>query len=203
MIRQSLIQILAVCTGNVCRSPLAQLVLARTLDPDVFAISSAGTRPVIDARMMPEAAPFALERGVPQAAIQEHRARWLDETHLTSPELILAMAREHRTAVVELAPTRLRSTFTVREFARLATQLTDADATSVADASGQSPSERLAALLAHLSGIRSDIGPPDRAEDDDVLDPYLGPPPAYARMANELLPALDQVSRILAIVARC
>lgn len=194
-----MLQLLTVCTGNVCRSPLAQLILAQTLAGQDVEVSSAGTHPLIDAPIEAESARLAREHGVPAAAIEAHRARWLNESHLASPDLVLAMAREHRTAVVELAPARLRSTFTMREFARLATHVTDADATATADAAGHDPSPRLAALLAHLARLRSDIGPPDHADDDDVLDPYGRSSAAYDRMASELMPALDQIARIVAI----
>ncbi|MGY3795455.1 low molecular weight protein-tyrosine-phosphatase [uncultured Aquimarina sp.] len=36
-------KILMVCLGNICRSPLAEGILASKLDPDLYQISSAGT----------------------------------------------------------------------------------------------------------------------------------------------------------------
>jgi protein-tyrosine phosphatase len=87
----------------------------------------------------------------------------------------------------------------VREFARLAHEVTDADAHRVADAAGTDPAARLRALLAHLTGVRGELDPPADPTADDVVDPYRRSWDVYEQMASELMPALGEVVRILAI----
>ena len=120
-----MLELLTVCTGNICRSPLAEALLRERLAPLDVRVSSAGTRALVGYGMTPEAAQLAADYGVPEVAA--HRARFLTEGLLETPDLILAMSREHRRAIVDLAPRRLRSTFTLREFARLARFITCRD----------------------------------------------------------------------------
>ncbi|MDQ1129273.1 low molecular weight phosphatase family protein [Microbacterium sp. SORGH_AS_0888] len=192
-------EILTVCTGNVCRSPFAEVVLAAEL-PGI-GVASAGARALIDHPMEHDAARLARQYGISSEAVEAHRARWLTESHLSSPDLVLAMAREHRREVVELAPAKVRSAFTAREFARLAAYVPDAEARRIADAAGEVPRERLRALLASLAGLRSEVEPPLDPAEDDVIDPYRRGWESYELMATQLMPALGEVVRIARIAA--
>ncbi len=196
----SVLEILTVCTGNICRSPLAELLLRQQLD-GIATVSSAGVRAMVGEGMPDEAAELAAKRGVPASDIAQHRARWLNESHLKSPDLVLAMAREHRRAVVELSPSRIRSAFTAREFERLAERATDASLIAAADAAGSDPHERFAAVLQHLAGRRGLVAPPADPTDDDVVDPYRRSIDTYELSAAQLDPALAQVIRLTRIAA--
>ena len=99
-----MIEIATICTGNICRSPLAALLLQTRLAGRDVRVTSAGTRGMADHPMTPEAQQLALARGVGAADAAAHRARFLTEQHLGSADLVLAMAREHRRAVAELVP---------------------------------------------------------------------------------------------------
>src|SRR3989442_10239545 len=95
-------QILLVCTGNICRSPLAAALLQRALaqrginDLDV---SSAGTGAWDGAPVSEGAYLVGLERGLDLSA---HRARLLTRELVDAADLILTMARHHRARVDEL-----------------------------------------------------------------------------------------------------
>lgn len=108
-------RILAVCTGNVCRSPAAELLLGRGLGRGVV-VESAGTQALvdrpIDALMAETLAPLGIDTG-------GFSARALVPAMIERADLVLAMTREHRSAVVTLVPTALRRTFTLTEFAGL------------------------------------------------------------------------------------
>lgn len=193
-----MVEIMTICTGNICRSPLAALMLStRLADLDVT-VSSAGTRGMVDAGMTDEAQRLAFARGVTTDAAATHRARFLNEAHLAAPDLILAMTRDHRRAVAELAPSRLRSTFTVREFARLAASVPDASVRVAADgAATQDPSARLRAALAAVAGQRGLVLPPADPGDDDVIDPYRRSWTTYELSGSQLDPAIDEVVRVV------
>lgn len=195
----AMLQVLTVCTGNICRSPFAEIILQDELADRGVQASSAGVRALVDNPMTPEAAQLARQYGVPEPLVEGHHARWLNESHLDSPDLVIAMTREHRRAVVELAPAKLRSTFTARELARLAAQVSDADAAAVADAAGTDPRARLATLLAHLVMLRGETDLPGDPAEDDVIDPYRREWSVYEQMASELMPALGEIVRVLHI----
>ncbi|TXK16049.1 arsenate reductase/protein-tyrosine-phosphatase family protein [Microbacterium wangchenii] len=194
------IEILTVCTGNICRSPLAEQVLRTRLRPLDVRVASAGTHAMIDSPMTPEAARMAASLGVAADDSAAHRGRWLSERELASPDLVIAMTREHRRDVVELAPARMRSTFTVREFERLATGLPDAELRQAADAAGTDPHARVRAALALLTSRRGVAPAPAAASDDDVIDPYRRSWETYQRSTAQLLPGLTEVVRVLRAV---
>lgn len=194
---RSVFEILTVCTGNICRSPLAQTLLQSRLADLHPIITSAGTQGLDAAPMTDEARRLASELGVADELSAAHRSRYLTELDLASPDIILAMSREHRRRVVELAPHRLRSTFTAREFARLANDTSDADIVQAADAAGTAPSARLRAAVATVAGMRGASAPPADPAEDDVVDPYRRSWETYQRSAAQLVPAIDEVARVV------
>ncbi|WP_322409917.1 low molecular weight phosphatase family protein [Microbacterium invictum] len=190
-------EILTVCTGNICRSPLAASLLTTRLAPLDVVVGSAGTRGLSDAPMTPETVELAHALGVAPDETARHRARFLRETHLDSPDVIFAMTRDHRREIVELAPSRMRSTFTIREFARLADSLTDDQLRASADAGGSSASARVRALSAAVASQRGLVLPPADPADDDVVDPYGRSWQTYQLSASQLEPAVNSTVRAL------
>lgn len=193
-----MIEILTVCTGNVCRSPLAALLLrARLADLDVE-VGSAGVRALTGSPLTPETARLAAGYGVDAAAAAGHRGRRLTEAQLKSPDLVLAMDRTHRRAVVELSPRSLRSTFTLREFARLAQGLTDAEIRDAVAGAGD-PHERLRLALVRVSAQRGSVDPVPEPDADDVPDPYRRERAVYERSGALVASAVDDTVRVIRV----
>lgn len=190
-------EILTVCTGNICRSPLAEVLLRTRLAEFAPRVHSVGTHGLDGWGMTPESQRLAVDSGVAVTLAQSHRSRRLAHADLVSPDLVLAMSREHRDRIVELAPARVQSTFTVREFARLALGVTDAEVGAAADASGGTPSARVRAAVQRVAEQRDTAAPPADPADDDVMDPYGGSQRVYELSAAQLIPAIDQVCRIV------
>ncbi len=95
-------QVLLVCTGNICRSPLAEALLVRALRDrgmDGINVGSAGTGAWDGAPASEGAYLVGLERGLDLSA---HRARLLTREVVDEADLILTMARHHRARVDEL-----------------------------------------------------------------------------------------------------
>src|SRR5207249_10676249 len=95
-------QILLVCTGNICRSPLAAALLQRALAQrgiNDLEVSSAGTGAWDGAPVSEGAYLVGLERGLD---LSSHRARLLTRELVDAADLILTMARHHRARVDEL-----------------------------------------------------------------------------------------------------
>jgi protein-tyrosine-phosphatase len=96
--------ILLVCTGNTCRTPMAEgilrgLVTRRGLADIV--ISSAGTGAWDGAPASEGAYLVGLEKGLDLSA---HRARLLTPEVADSADLILTMSRSHRQRALAVAP---------------------------------------------------------------------------------------------------
>jgi protein-tyrosine phosphatase len=185
-----LFEILTVCTGNVCRSPLAELLLRARLADLSPVVTSAGTRGLASAPMTREAEHLAVALGVDAGDAASHRSRFLTEHHLSSPDLILTMTRDHRRAVAELAPSRLRETFTIREFARIAAEVPALELRQAADAAGLDAAARVRAMAAAVASYRGVVAPPANPDDDDVIDPIGRPWETYLLSASQLEPAV-------------
>ncbi|MFE4727227.1 low molecular weight phosphatase family protein [Microbacterium sp. NPDC056736] len=192
-------EILTVCTGNVCRSPLAQTLLSTRLAAYAPFVHSAGTQGLDDAPMTAETQRLALALGVTADAANGHRSRYLTGNDLRSPDLILAMSREHRRRVVEIAPGRLRSAFTLREFARLATDTPDSEIATASVAGGADGRARARAAVAAVAAHRGISPPPADPAEDDIIDPYRRSWETYQLSASQLVPAVDQVVRVMSI----
>ncbi len=87
--------ILVVCTGNICRSPMAEGLLRRMWPRDYFpqfVVKSAGTHALEGSPAEPYAIRAVSEHGVD---ISAHRSRALDRQLVKSADLILAMDQRH------------------------------------------------------------------------------------------------------------
>lgn len=87
--------VLFVCTGNTCRSPLAEVIAraaARARGLDGLAVSSAGTSAWEGASASDGSLLVALEHGLDLAA---HRARTLSPALIEQADLILTMGPSH------------------------------------------------------------------------------------------------------------
>ncbi|HOX20794.1 MAG TPA: low molecular weight protein arginine phosphatase [Gemmatimonadales bacterium] len=95
-------RVVLVCTGNTCRSALAEALLRRALEArgvtDVD-VSSAGTGAWEGAPASEGAYLVGLESGLD---LSGHRARLLTGDVVSQSDLILTMARHHRARVLEL-----------------------------------------------------------------------------------------------------
>jgi protein arginine phosphatase len=88
-------RILLVCTGNTCRSPMAEALLRHKLEErgvETVTVSSAGTGAWDGAPASEGAYLVALEHGLD---LSSHRAQLLTKELVASSNLVLTMARHH------------------------------------------------------------------------------------------------------------
>lgn len=91
--------VLCVCTGNICRSPLAERLLSSRL-PDV-AVASAGIGALQGKPLDPGVAAIAAREGLPE---DDHIARQLTHAMVRDYELILVMEADQQEWIEDRYP---------------------------------------------------------------------------------------------------
>lgn len=191
-------RILHVCTGNICRSPMAERLTVHALrqrlgdGAEAFTVASAGTWGHEGSPMEAFAEQALAEVGL---LADGFRARELLTEHVAEADLVLGATREHRAHVVTLVPTALPRTFTLREFARTAATIRQGDLQLPYD-----PVERARAVVRATSARRGTVPPPHPGA-DDLADPYGAPLATFRACARELAEAVDAVVDALVVPA--
>lgn len=184
-------RLLFVCTGNVCRSPLAarlaQTWATAALDgaaADV-AISSAGLNAPVNQPMDPYSA-AALRRlgGDPTGTNSQALTAAMPE----SADLVLTMTRRQRSQTLKLFPRGLRRTFTLLEARDLLAQanLTGLEFVPLPD--------RARDLAERLHAARTWRTAP---ESDDIEDPIGRAAGVHNRVARQIADALRPLADVL------
>ena len=108
--------ILFVCTGNLCRSPMAEGFLKRRLTLEgrdgEFRVRSAGTWAVDSAPASSHAVQVMAERGVD---ISDHRTHDLAPEDVEAADLILTMTTGHAQAISQSWPAQRRKVHLLSE----------------------------------------------------------------------------------------
>jgi protein-tyrosine phosphatase len=181
------LDVLVVCVGNVCRSPLAERLLALRLrqllgtGADAVRVSSAGVLALVGSPM-DQLAGAQLRRlgGDPEGFVA---TQW-DASMSSRADLVLTATRDLRSRVLEDTPKAHRRTFTIPEFAALSTSdvFRQRRVASVDDLVGR------AATWRGASGI----------DDFDVPDPYGQSEQVHAEIADLLDRDCSAIARALA-----
>ena len=181
-------RLLFVCTGNICRSPVAERLLLSRLDvPDALVVESAGTAAVAGWGMDAPSALALRELGGDPAG---HVARRLTAELVRQADLVLTAAAAHRAVVLQLDPLRFRSTFTMREFARLGAALPRQ--------LGMPDSELLHARVAAVAAQRG-LAEPVTPGGDDIADPFGASIEQARSSAAQVSAAVDGVLSALSL----
>lgn len=110
--RLASVMIVLVCTGNTCRSPMAEVLLKQQLAQRLgcrvseledrgVVVLSAGTAATTGMRAAPEAIAAMRERGLD---LSQHESQPLSDRLVRFADLILTMTRGHRQAILEQWP---------------------------------------------------------------------------------------------------
>jgi protein-tyrosine-phosphatase len=107
-------KILFVCSGNTCRSPIAEGIAKKVLsEGKAFKISSAGS----SAHDGLPASQWAIKVAEAKSVdLSHHKARLLTRTLVREADLIVAMGSNHRNGVSIIEPSALEYTYLLTDF---------------------------------------------------------------------------------------
>jgi protein-tyrosine-phosphatase len=182
--------ILLVCTGNTCRSPMAEAMLvdlARKAGKPLE-VRSAGVAAMDGYPISPHAAETLRRRNLPVPG----PSRTLSGKEIIWADVILTMTGSHKQVIVQRHPEAAGKTFTLKELALQG----EAEMEAVTEA------ERLYSewQLRQSMGQTLDDGDRDKLyelqrelPDFDISDPFGGPLAVYESCAEEIAAALRMV----------
>ena len=170
-------RLLVVCTANICRSPMAEALLAHdaTERGAEVVVESAGVRGWDDAPASEGSVDALARRGLD---LRGHRSRPTDDAMVDAADLVLTMEVAHLMDLVSGRPDRFARSFTMRELAQRIDALAPSPPPRPADAGW---SEWLA-VVGEGRSARDLLG----ARDLDVADPIGRPAAQYRRCADQL-----------------
>jgi len=107
--------ILFLCTGNACRSPMAEGILKRLMKSRDVVIRSAGTHAIEGLPPSENSVAVMKENGID---ISRHKARSLTKKMLKESDLVLAMAPEHVDYIRTFFPRYFDKVYLLKKFGR-------------------------------------------------------------------------------------
>ncbi|MGH2696766.1 MAG: hypothetical protein ACRDIW_07225 [Actinomycetota bacterium] len=184
-----MLRVLLVCTGNICRSPMAHGFLeerSKRLLGGGLKVRSAGTWARAGYGATEEAVAVAAERGIDIAG---HRTTTFGPDLAGWADLVITMTAEQRDEVLHAAPSATTKTFTLKELVPILGALPPVE--------GLLSRESLLARVAEADRLRHEGSAP-RPVDQDVADPLGLGMDAYRGTAWEIEELVDAAVRGLA-----
>lgn len=174
-------ELLFVCTGNMCRSAAAEVLVANKRTPGTpLVVRSAGTHARPGRRMHPLTAAAVQRWGIDA---DDFRSSPLTRDDLLRADLVLTMTGQHREDVLALAPQRMHSVYTLLEAASLVADM------SGGTWAGPDPAQHRVELSAELSAARARHW--SQRVEHDIVDPIDGPPELHQQVVTQIATALE------------
>lgn len=107
------VNILFVCTGNTCRSSMAEYIFRDLTESEEYEVMSAGISAVDGKEAAPQAEQIMSEKGID---ISNHQSQKLTEDLVTKSDLILTMTHQHKNSILNMFADSDGKVFTLKEF---------------------------------------------------------------------------------------
>ncbi|UCZ53031.1 low molecular weight protein arginine phosphatase [Bacillus shivajii] len=104
--------VLFICTGNTCRSPLAEAVFEHKKTSDELKAKSAGIH-AMEGMPISEHSKTVLEN---KGFNHKHEAKVVDPSLLKWADVILTMTESHKRTLIEQFPEKVNEIYTLKEF---------------------------------------------------------------------------------------
>jgi len=194
-------RLLFVCTGNICRSPMAEGLCRNLLESaGDFEVASAGVHAARGMPPSPEAVDALREIGI---EISDYRSQPISDELVESADYIFAMTREHRRLIELFYPSAADRLFLVREFEGSDTDVPDpiGQGRGVYDTCRDTIREALHHIVKHLTTANNPISmsstrtTPQETQDNlralEAADPEI-----YAAIAAEEVRQTENIELI-------
>ena len=109
-------RVLFICTGNICRSPMGELLFRTYTQGTSLEIGSAGTHSLVGHGIDPSSKALMYAVGIDSS---QFRSTQLTQDIADNSDLILCFEPEQRHNIVIIAPTALPYTFTLTDFSNM------------------------------------------------------------------------------------
>jgi protein-tyrosine phosphatase len=178
--------ILLVCTGNICRSPMAQQMLDRQIELmgiQGVSVKSAGTLAVSS-----QGLDFEISQAMHSLGVEpkNHSAQQLTPQLIVEADLVLTATSDQRAEVVESLLSANRYSFTLLEFSVLAEYMVESDSQGTFNTHEElfEEAKQLRGYGRYLSNL-------------DIEDPYRSGVEVATRVAIETQKAIEWVAKWL------
>ena len=191
------LRVLLVCTGNICRSPLAEQVLrgeaAKMSLSDVLKFESAGVMAQVGGDVHPQTVESMNKLDLKP---EPHVARQITRDLILGSDLILVATTEHRSELARTAMKAVPQAFTMKEFVRIAEYVSSGGNNDNPDLhkkflSTNTVAERIA-LAAQFRGYA-----PRASSVEDIIDPWGQSSQVFDQVASEILELSSGVMQYL------
>ena len=178
-------KVLFVCTGNICRSPMGELLFPYFFHTSGIETDSAGTQGLIDSPIDPSSAKLMTLDGIDSSRFRSKR---LTPQLAMSSDLILCFTEHQRKKIVALFPRVRSKTFLLSNFANLCRYFRQNNLLR-----GANVEDRMREVMYNASMVRHAL-----PEAEDITDPYRKEFAAFQAAHNQIIHSIADIADALA-----
>ncbi|OXN00719.1 arsenate reductase/protein-tyrosine-phosphatase family protein [Bifidobacterium vansinderenii] len=182
--------IVTFCTGNICRSPMAEYLMRhelhrRGISDDTIRLASAGTLRLDSRPIDPQCRALLAKDGIDAST---HRSTPLTPDIAEQADLFLCFEERHIERLTMDAPAASRKTFLITDFANICDMLRERG-----DLPKATPEESLSTIRMNAPLLR-----PMLPEPEEIDDPYQLDPEDYERAHTMIKQSVNSIVSALA-----